>query len=42
MLAQNLFTEKGVFPPELVGKHKLCFDFMMNYLAERNVTWIKK
>ena len=42
MLAQQLFTEKGIFPPELVGKHKPCFDFMMNYLAERNVKWIKK
>jgi saccharopine dehydrogenase-like NADP-dependent oxidoreductase len=42
MLAENLFSEKGVFPPELIGKQKPCFDFMMNYLAERNVRWIKK
>lgn len=42
MLAENLFTEKGVFPPELVGKHKPCFDFMMHYHAERNITWKKK
>lgn len=42
MLAQNLFIAKGVFPPELVGKHKPCFDFMMNYHAERNITWKKK
>jgi saccharopine dehydrogenase-like NADP-dependent oxidoreductase len=42
LIAKNLFTEKGVFPPELVGKHKTCFDFVINYLKERNVTWRKK
>jgi saccharopine dehydrogenase-like NADP-dependent oxidoreductase len=39
LIAKNLFAEKGVFPPELVGKHKACFDFVMNYLKERNVVW---
>lgn len=39
MLAAGLFTEKGVFPPELVGKHKACFDFVINYLKERGVVW---
>jgi saccharopine dehydrogenase-like NADP-dependent oxidoreductase len=39
LIAKNIFTEKGVFPPELVGKHKDCFDFVMNYLHERNVEW---
>ena len=42
LLAQNLFNEKGVFPPELVGKHKNCFDFTLEYLKERKVKWIKK
>jgi len=42
LIAKNLFTEKGVFPPELVGKHKPCFDFVMNYLKERNVIWSKQ
>lgn len=42
LLAQNLFNEKGVFPPELVGKHKDCFDFVLDYLKERKVNWIKK
>jgi lysine 6-dehydrogenase len=42
LIAQNLFSEKGVFPPELVGKHKSCFDFVLNYLKERRVNWIKK
>lgn len=39
MLAAGLFTEKGVFPPELVGKHKACFDFVLQYLKERGVIW---
>jgi len=42
LIAQNLFNEKGVFPPELVGKHKNCFDFILEYLKERKVNWIKK
>ncbi len=42
LIAKNLFNEKGVFPPELVGKYKNCFDFVMNYLHQRNVVWKKK
>ena len=42
LLTQNLFNEKGVFPPELVGKQKNCFDFVLDYLKERKVNWIKK
>ena len=41
LLAQKLFDEKGVFPPELVGKHKICFDFILNYLANRKVIYKK-
>ena len=40
--AERLFTEKGVFPPELVGKNKNVFDYIINYLKERNVNWVKK
>ncbi|MBM3414686.1 MAG: saccharopine dehydrogenase [Bacteroidetes bacterium] len=39
LIALELFKEKGVFPPELVGKHNECFDFVLNYLKERNVIW---
>ena len=42
LLAKDLFNEKGVFPPELVGKHKTCFDFILDYLKQRKVNWIKK
>ena len=41
LIAKKLFTEKGVFPPELVGKQKVCFDFVMEYLRERGVNWRK-
>jgi lysine 6-dehydrogenase len=39
LLAKGMFTEKGVFPPELVGKNKACFDFVIDYLRERGVIW---
>ena len=39
MLAAGLFTEKGVFPPDLVGKNKACFDYVLQYLNDRGVNW---
>ena len=41
MLLEGLFNKKGVFPPELVGKHEECFNYFMNYLSERNVIYKK-
>lgn len=41
LITKGLFTEKGVFPPELIGKDKKCFDFVIEYLRERNVIWRK-
>ena len=41
LFLDGLFTEKGVFPPELVGKHKTCFDYFLGYLKERNIHYIK-
>ena len=42
LLVNNLFNEKGVFPPELIGRHEQCFTFILNYLKERNVIYNKK
>jgi lysine 6-dehydrogenase len=42
LIAKGLFSEKGVFPPELVGKDKKCFDFVINYLGQRKVNWKMK
>ena len=39
LIMDGLFTQKGVFPPELVGGNEPCFRFLMNYLAERNVNY---
>ncbi len=41
LLIKNLFNRKGIFPPELIGSNKDCFDFVMNYLGARNVIWMK-
>ncbi len=40
LIAENYFNEKGVFPPELVGKYRRCFDFVIDYLRRRGVNWI--
>lgn len=42
MLAEKLFTAKGVFPPEIIGKDEACFKFILSYLEERNIHYIKK
>lgn len=39
LIAKGLFTEKGVSPPEIIGKKKECFDFVMDYLNNRGVKW---
>jgi saccharopine dehydrogenase-like NADP-dependent oxidoreductase len=41
LFLEGLFSEKGVFPPELVGKHKACFDYFLNYLEERDIHYVK-
>lgn len=41
LFLEGLFHEKGVFPPELVGKHKPCFDYFFDYLEERDIHYVK-
>lgn len=41
LFLDGLFSEKGVFPPELVGKHEPCFKYFLNYLKERNIHYVK-
>lgn len=41
LFLEGLFTEKGIFPPELIGKHETCFNYILSYLAARNVHYIK-
>ena len=42
LIIEGLFTEKGVFPPELVGKSKKCYDYVFEYLEKRGISWKKK
>ena len=41
LLLDGLFQDKGVFPPELIGKYEDCFNYFMNYLKERNIHYVK-
>jgi len=42
LLISGLFDEKGVIPPEFLGKNQQCFDFLMNYQKERGVEYRKR
>jgi lysine 6-dehydrogenase len=42
LIMKGMFAEKGVYPPELIGDRKDCFDFVLEYLRERRVMWEKK
>lgn len=35
------FNEKGIWPPELIGRHDGCYEFVMAYLQERGVRFNK-
>ncbi|MBT8258439.1 MAG: saccharopine dehydrogenase NADP-binding domain-containing protein, partial [Bacteroidia bacterium] len=41
LILEKRFDGNGVFPPELIGKHKDCFDFILSYLKERGVVYNK-
>jgi len=41
LILKGLFNDKGVFPPELVGKHENCFNFIIKYLKERHIDYHK-
>lgn len=42
LILKKAFTEKGVFPPELVSKHEICFNHFISYLKERGVNYRKQ
>lgn len=39
--AEGLIEKKGVFPPELIADDKRVFDYIISYLKDRNVNWVK-
>ncbi|MFQ6678341.1 MAG: saccharopine dehydrogenase family protein [Fidelibacterota bacterium] len=42
MVLNNLWTEFGVFPPEIIGQKEECTDYILDYLKERTVRIIKQ
>jgi saccharopine dehydrogenase-like NADP-dependent oxidoreductase len=41
MVLNNVFNDKGIFPPELIGKKAECFTYIINYLKDRDINYIK-
>ncbi len=39
MIAKGLYTDKGISPPEYIGKHPECVEFMQDQLKQKNVNW---
>lgn len=39
MIAEGLYSQKGISPPEFIGKYPDCVKFMKKGLEERNVFW---
>ncbi|MFC2133758.1 saccharopine dehydrogenase family protein [Bacteroidota bacterium] len=39
MLANKLFDQKGIVPPEYIGKNKKCVDFILKGLKERGIVY---
>jgi len=40
-LLERNFNEKGIWPPELIGKRDGCYEFVMAYLQQRGVRFNK-
>jgi saccharopine dehydrogenase-like NADP-dependent oxidoreductase len=41
MILNDVFKEKGMFPPELVGKNPQCYNYILAYLKERNINYVR-
>ncbi|HSR42664.1 MAG TPA: saccharopine dehydrogenase C-terminal domain-containing protein, partial [Longimicrobiales bacterium] len=37
LVAREMWDEPGVAAPEMVGRRKECYDFVLEHLAERDV-----
>ena len=42
LVAKKLYTQKGISPPEFIGAKRQCFEFMMNGLQQRNISFTQK
>jgi saccharopine dehydrogenase-like NADP-dependent oxidoreductase len=41
MFLNGLFNERGIIPPEIIGRDEKCFDYITQYLEKRNVIYRK-
>ena len=39
MIADGLYTHKGISPPEYMGRYPECIDYLLKGLRERGVNW---
>lgn len=39
LLLDGLFSEKGIIPPEILGKNSANFNYILNYLKQRGVNY---
>jgi len=39
LLLEKLYQTEGVNPPEIIAKHKGCFQYMLDYLRDRNINF---
>ena len=39
LVLDGVFNAKGIFPPELIGKHPQCFNYVLKYLGERGIQY---
>lgn len=39
MIAKGIYSDKGISPPEYLGKHQECVDFLNKGLKERGINW---
>ncbi len=39
LVLDGLYSQKGISPPEFLGREEKCFEYITNYLKERNVIY---
>ena len=39
MIAEGLYSQKGISPPEYLGKHPKCVEYLLNGLKDRGVVY---
>ena len=41
LLLENKYSKKGIIPPEFIGEELACYQYIMNYLNQRNVIYTR-